>query len=253
MYLNKQWADSIHNSGYGKITAYCLNSHFVPLFLLTCICSRNWFFFSLWPFLPLGLHLCLHVSGCLEGLSRQRVVSGYRSVVSVESVRLGPMGTMDTFYWKQASGTPEWCRDTPLTPHCLYVRESECLLPFTICGKRPVPFHYLLSHSPTLPLSVFKRFVQAILIDCLFISGPAAASAPEDEIVMVIVIFCEGDKEGESHKQEIGFGSYRRQDQDMVNTMCFSAHLQQYSNKLNLLVWKVQQNMDNFWPSNTAV
>lgn len=40
------------------------------------------------------------------------------------------------------------------TPHCLYVRKFEYLLLFTICGKRPVPFYYLLSHSPTLPLSV---------------------------------------------------------------------------------------------------
>lgn len=139
-----------------EITADCLNSHFIPLFLLTCICFRNGFFFSLWPFLPLGLHLCLHVSGCLEGLSRQRVVSGYRDVVSVESVRLGPMGTMDTFYWKQASGTPEWRSYTPLLyTVCMYVNLNVCFHSLYV-GKRPVPFYYLLSHSPTLPLSVFN-------------------------------------------------------------------------------------------------
>lgn len=60
----------------------------------------------------------------------------------------------------------------------------------------------------SVPLSVFTfshswgppiyspLFVPALPTDCLFMTGPAAASAPQDEIVMgiivtVIVIFCE--------------------------------------------------------------
>lgn len=45
------------------------------------------------------------------------------------------------------------------------------------------------------------------LIDRLFISGPAAASAPGDEIVMVSVIFCNGDKDEESQREEIESGT----------------------------------------------
>lgn len=75
-------------------------------------------------------------------------------------------------------------------------------------AKRRVPFLlFTFSHSQPPPLCV-PLFVPAVLIDCLFISGPAAASAPVDEIVMVSVIFCRGDKEGESHSEEIGCGTY---------------------------------------------
>lgn len=91
--------------------------------------------------------------------------------------------------------------------------------------RRSVASHFLLftfSHSQPPPLCI-PLFVPAALIDCLFISGPAAASAPEDEIVMVIVIFCGGDKEGESHREEIVFGTYGREGQDMVNILCFNA------------------------------
>lgn len=69
-------------------------------------------------------------------------------------------------------------------------------------------FYYLLSHTPSLPPPCIPLFVHALLIDCLFISGPSAATALVDEIVMVIVIFCGDDKEGESHRVEIGFGTY---------------------------------------------
>lgn len=73
--------------------------------------------------------------------------------------------------------------------------------------KRPVPLFtiYFLTLAACLPLSASLCLS---LIDCLFIHVPAAASAPEDEIVMVIVIFCGGDKKGEGHKEEIGFATY---------------------------------------------
>lgn len=82
-------------------------------------------------------------------------------------------------------------------------------------------FNYLLSHSPTLPPLCIQLFVPATFVDCLFISGPGAASVLEYEIVMAIVIFYEGDK----GLKTIGsiLGSYRRLDQDMVDTLSFTA------------------------------
>lgn len=69
-------------------------------------------------------------------------------------------------------------------------------------------FYYLLSHTPSLPLSVSHCLsLPYSLIVSLYLQA-AAASAPVDEIVMVIVIFCWGDKEGESHREKIGFGTY---------------------------------------------
>lgn len=55
---------------------------------------------------------------------------------------------------------------------------------------------------------------------------------------MVIVIFCEHDKGGESHRLEIGFGTYGGPNQDMVNIMYFtSQHTQntstQYTKNIN--------------------
>lgn len=81
--------------------------------------------------------------------------------------------------------------------HIQYVCKSVCL---TIClsvrlyslylAKRLVPFLlFTFSQSQPPPLCI-PLFVRALLIDCLFISAPAAASAVVDEIVMVIVIFC---------------------------------------------------------------
>lgn len=54
---------------------------------------------------------------------------------------------------------------------------------------------FTFSHSWGPPLCS-PLFVSALPTDCLFMTGPAAASAPQDEIVMgiivmVIVIFCE--------------------------------------------------------------
>lgn len=89
--------------------------------------------------------------------------------------------------------------------------------------KRLVPFFtiYFLTLSQPPPLCI-PLFVPALLIDCLFISGTAAATALVDEIVMVIVIFCRDDKEGESHRVEIGAAAYGEQDHDMVNILCFN-------------------------------
>lgn len=120
------------------------------------------------------------------------------------------MGAMDTFTGSKQAGHSDEAVTLPYSTLsvCMYVNLTVCLLLFTICGKRPVPFLlFTFSQSHPPPLCI-QLFVPAVLIDCLFISGPAAASAPEDEIVMVILIFCGGDKEGESHTEEIGFGSY---------------------------------------------
>lgn len=40
---------------------------------------------------------------------------------------------------------------------------------------------------------------------------------------MVSVIFCGGDKEDESQRQEIESGTYGGEDHDMVNAPCFTA------------------------------
>lgn len=91
------------------------------------------------------------------------------------------------------------------TQHSQYVN----LLLFPVYGEASCPIFtiYFLTLPASPPLCI-PLFVPAVLIDCLFISGPAAASAPVDEIVMVSVIFCGVDKEGESHREEIGFGIY---------------------------------------------
>lgn len=95
-------------------------------------------------------------------------------------------------------------------------------------AKRIVPFLlFTFSHSQPPPLCSLL-FVPAVLIDCVFMFGPAAASALVDEIVMVIivmviVIFCGDDKEGESQRVKIGFGTYGEWDQDMVNILCFTS------------------------------
>ena len=79
-------------------------------------------------------------------------------------------------------------------------------------------FNYLLSHSPP-PLCI-QPFVPTTFADYLFISGPGAASVLEYEIVMVIVIFYDGDK-GVKTVGSI-LGRYRRLDQDMVDTLSFA-------------------------------
>lgn len=136
---------------------------------------------------------------------------------------------MDTFTGSKRAG--HWDEAVTFPHSTLSVCMQICSLSdhLSLCfhsldvAKRLVPFLlFTFSHSRPPPLCI-PLFVPAALIDCLFISGPAAASALEDEIVMVIVIFCRGDKEGESHMQEIEFETYGGQDQDMVNILCFKA------------------------------
>lgn len=99
------------------------------------------------------------------------------------------------------------CKCAPLSNH------------LSLCGyslyvtKRIVPFLlFTFSHSePPLPLHS-PLFVPAKLDDCLFIFGPAEASAFVDEIVMVIiamviVMFLTEDKGSESHRMTIGFAT----------------------------------------------
>ncbi|TNN52444.1 hypothetical protein EYF80_037344 [Liparis tanakae] len=67
------------------------------------------------------------------------------------------------------------------------------------------------------------------------------ASAPVDEIVMVSVIFCGGDKEDESQRQEIESGTYGGEDHDMVNAPWFTAqefYKMQYKKRVELL-WRM--------------
>lgn len=114
-----------------------------------------------------------------QGLRRRWAACFRRDVLSAESVGSRPSGATDTFTGRRAG-----CY-TPAPAHCalsLSVRLSVCksvrLLLFTTCGKRPrppPPFFftiYFLTVPPSPPLRI-QLFVPAILIDCLFISGPA--------------------------------------------------------------------------------
>lgn len=145
-----------------KITAELLNSHFIGLsffFLLTCISVRIDFFSS-------SPSSCRQASGQASG----------RWLLSVQ-VQVGETGTP---YWRQAVPAPAAC------PHCLRLRV--CTLHVV---SVPVSYsHYLLSHSPDSPTphptfspAPIQRLVPAQHLDCL--SSLFAASAPEDEIVMV--------------------------------------------------------------------
>lgn len=145
---------------------------------------------------------------------------------------MGPL-SYGYIYRKQASrATGMELLHSP-TQHYLPLCKSVCLSnhlsvrfsPLYV-AKRLDPFLlFTFSHSqpPLAPLLCIPLFVPAVLIDCLFISCPAAASALVDEIVMVTVISCEDDKEGESHRVEIGFEPYGERDQDRVNNMCLTA------------------------------
>lgn len=116
---------------------------------------------------------------------------------------------MDTFTGSKRPRRWDEAVTFPQNTVSLYVNLTVC---WTICLSTFIPcmwqsvlshFYYLLSHTPSLPLRI-PLFVPAVLIDCLFISGPAAASVLEDEIVMVILIFCGSDKEVEIHREDIG-------------------------------------------------
>ncbi len=135
-----------------EITAECLNSHFITLFCWLAFVLEIDFFFPLCP--AFLLHLCLHLSGCLKRLSRRRAVSGYRDVVSVESVRLRPVGALSYghIYRKEASGALRWsCYIPRLNAVCLYVNPTVCLPLFPVCGEASCPIFTI--YFLTLPAS----------------------------------------------------------------------------------------------------
>lgn len=157
------WLDAFCTADM-EITAECLNSHFITPFLLTCICCGDWFFFFFRPlssffFFP-GLHPLPSSLRLLEEAERgSRAVSGSTDVVSVEPVRLRPVGALSRghIYRKRASEwakAPGWsCYIPPLNTTRLSVCKSDCLS----SPRRSVlsHFYYLLSHTPCLPLPAF--------------------------------------------------------------------------------------------------
>lgn len=157
------WLDAFCTADM-EITAECLNSHFITSFLLTCICCGDWFFFFFRPlssffFFP-GLHPLPSSLRLLEEAERgSRAVSGSTDVVSVEPVRLRPVGALSRghIYRKRASEwakAPGWsCYIPPLNSIRLSVCKSDCLS----SPRRSVlsHFYYLLSHTPCLPLPAF--------------------------------------------------------------------------------------------------
>lgn len=157
------WLDAFCTADM-EITAECLNSHFITSFLLTCICCGDWFFFFFRPlssffFFP-GLHPLPSSLRLLEEAERgSRAVSGSTDVVSVEPVRLRPVGALSRghIYRKRASEwakAPGWsCYIPPLNTIRLSVCKSDCLS----SPRRSVlsHFYYLLSHTPCLPLPAF--------------------------------------------------------------------------------------------------
>lgn len=56
---------------------------------------------------------------------------------------------------------------------------------------------------------------------------------------MVIVIFCGGDKEGETQREEIEYGCYAGQDHDMVNILCVTVIIQNRRD----VCWREQKNI----------
>lgn len=156
------WLDAFCTADM-EITAECLNSHFITPFLLTCICCGDWFFFfsALCPFFFFpGLHPLPSSLRLLEEAERgSRAVSGSTDVVSVEPVRLRPVGALSRghIYRKRASEwakAPGWsCYIPPLNTIRLSVCKSDCLS----SPRRSVlsHFYYLLSHTPCLPLPAF--------------------------------------------------------------------------------------------------
>lgn len=193
-----------------EITAECLNSRFIAPFFCWLAFALEIDFFSLsFPFppsLPSSRRLLEEVEQAAAACFRLQRCSKCR-VSQTETHGSVQLWT----HLQEASerGTRMKLLHSP-TRRCLSVCKSNCLSASVASTWRSVSshFYYLLSHTPCLPPLWIPLFVPAVLTDCLFISGPAAASAPEDEIVMVIVIFCRGDKEGEIHGEEIGYGTY---------------------------------------------
>lgn len=122
---------------------------------------------------------------------------------------MGPLGATGTFTGSKWAGY----RDDAVIVACSgpLLRMQIWL---SVCSLYVVSvlslFNYLLSQSPTHPPLCIQLFVPATFVDCLFISGPGAASVPEYEIAMVIVIFYDGDKGVKTIGSTLG--SYRRLD-----------------------------------------
>lgn len=156
------WLDAFCTADM-EITAECLNSHFITPFLLTCICCGDWFFFfsALCPFFffPGPPSSAFISQAAWGGWAGSRAVSGSTDVVSVEPVRLRPVGALSRghIYRKRASEwakAPGWsCYIPPLNTIRLSVCKSDCLS----SPRRSVlsHFYYLLSHTPCLPLPAF--------------------------------------------------------------------------------------------------
>lgn len=180
MYLNKQndWTVSIRfratlNSGYGNYCRVLKQTFYHPISADSHLVLK---LISFCSFSFLGLHLCLHLSEASRCFRRQR-----RSECIVRGLR--PQGPISIGHIYRKLVSVPW--------YSGYVNLSVCFYSLYVT-KHLVPFLlFTFSHSQPPPLCI-TLFVPAELIDCLFISGPASASAPVDEIVMVSVIFCGG-------------------------------------------------------------
>lgn len=191
------------NGGYGN-SCKVLKQPFHLAFLLTCICSRNWFSL-LCPFFlcPPSRSSCL---GLLEEV--ERTGGGFRPQTCSECrvCQAEAQGTAQLWEHLQEEseqGTGMKLLHSP-TQHrlsaCKSARLSNRLSVCLYClyvAKRIVPFLlFTFSHSQPPPLCS-PLFVPHWLSH----SAPAEASALVDEIVMVIivmviVIFCKGWQRG---------------------------------------------------------
>ena len=148
-----------------EITAECLNSHFITPFLLTCICSGDWFFLFFSPprlslsfFFPGPPSSCLHLSGCLRRLSGQRGCFRLHRCSKCGVGLTEARGSVQPWTHLQEAServkAPGWsCYIPPLNTIRLSVCKSDCLS----TPRRSVLSHlwYLLSHTPCLPLPAF--------------------------------------------------------------------------------------------------
>ena len=123
------------------------------IFFFSALCT--FFFFSF-----LGLHPLPSSLRLLEEAERAAgLFSGSTDAVSVESVRLRPVGALSLghIYRKRASEcakAPGWsCYIPPLNSIRLSVCKSDCLS--TLRRSVLSRFYYLLSHTPRLPLPAF--------------------------------------------------------------------------------------------------
>lgn len=183
-------------------------------FLLTCICSRNWFSISVHFFLgpPSLLSSFSLLDEVEQAVGCFRLQRCSKCTVSPTETR-GTAQLLTHLQEAKQAGPLGWsCYIPPLNTVYLYVNLP---LYLTICLSASTPwmwrsvlshFYYLLSHTPCLPPPY--PTVCPFPTHCLFIHCAAAASAPVDEIVMVTVISCGDDKKGESHRVEVAFDTY---------------------------------------------